>query len=1064
MSRVATTWWLLAGYAFFVVYGSLVPLQFQPLPLDLALERFRHIPFLHLGLESRADWVANGVLYAPLALLATLAGGRIGLPQALAVGASVLSCSALAVAVEFTQLFFPLRTVSQNDILAECIGSLIGAGVSPFLHGWLERLAKAWQQGGQRLLPRLLELYLAVYLLLCFFPYDFLLSAVELRSKVASAHWGWWLAPSDRGLAFAILQWTVEVVLAAPLGALPRFQAASASAPRWRRALAAGLLLGLVIELGQFFINSGVSQGVSVLSRGLGAGVGAAGWPLLRVAGWSGVQRALQPWCWPLWALYLPLMAGVSGALQHRWQGPAQAWKSLLGTHLLPFYYHYYTTEALALFSLGSVALLYVPALLLSWVGGASLLGSTLLAALLALAVETGKLFVVGLHADPTNVLVAVATVLAGRTLLDLAQRVPAADGNASAPAVGIRPAVLLAVLAAAAAGGWALAFPVWPLALFLLLVTAVAATWRWPVLALGLIPAALPLLDWAPWSGRFFWDEFDLLQTACLAVALLRTPVKPAAAQRMAQRWQTLDLAWALLALSLTLSTLRAIAPALWSPSWPDANTFATYYSPANALRIVKGAVWALLFGLLWRRLFDQGERRGMVFAAGITVGLVGTLGWVIWERMAFAGLLDFAAEFRVTGPFSAMHKGGAYIECFLAVAVAFAVAGVLRATAWPRRAAWLLLFGVTAYAVLVTYSRNGYAALVVAVVASVAACLPAWRHPAPGRRVEIAGAVALLTLLAVAAVPVLGGSYARFRLAHSAQDLALRQAHWADGLAMRDGGLLTAAVGMGLGRFPQAHYWGSRETVHAGSYRLGREGERTFLRLGEGAQLYVEQLVPRPDIGALRIAMDVRGGPPLAVMLCEKWTLTSLRCATVTPAAVASAASAASSALAASAPGWRHVEAALDASPLLTGGWLRPPLKLALLTPAQGAVDVSKIELRTALGDTLLNNGDFAAGMDHWFFATDTDPPWHLHSLPVAVLFDQGWLGVWAWATLLLGAGTAGAVAAWRGDALVPAALPALLGFLTCGTLNTLIDAPRFLWLVLVLAGLAAARRPAP
>jgi len=58
----------------------------------------------------------------------------------------------------------------------------------------------------------------------------------------------------------------------------------------------------------------------------------------------------------------------------------------------------------------------------------------------------------------------------------------------------------------------WAALFPVWPLALALGLVACAAAVWRWPVLALGLLPAALPLLDLAPWSGRFFLDEFDLL------------------------------------------------------------------------------------------------------------------------------------------------------------------------------------------------------------------------------------------------------------------------------------------------------------------------------------------------------------------------------------------------------------------------------------------------------------------------------------------------------------------------------------------------------------------------
>ena len=61
---------------------------------------------------------ANGVLYAPLAFLAARALTGLGLVSSLAVVLAALTCGALAVAVEFTQLFFPARTVSQNDILA----------------------------------------------------------------------------------------------------------------------------------------------------------------------------------------------------------------------------------------------------------------------------------------------------------------------------------------------------------------------------------------------------------------------------------------------------------------------------------------------------------------------------------------------------------------------------------------------------------------------------------------------------------------------------------------------------------------------------------------------------------------------------------------------------------------------------------------------------------------------------------------------------------------------------------------------------------------------------------
>ncbi len=1067
MSGPATVRWLALVYGVFVVYGSLVPLDFRPLPLDEAWARFQHTPFLHLGLGSRADWVANGVLYVPLAFLGARAAFEGGLPQRLAASLTVLWCCALAVAVEFTQLYFPARTVSQNDILAECLGSVVGAWTAPLLSAWLDRLTQAWRSGGARLLPRLLELYAAAYGLLCFFPYDLLLSPAELTDKWQSPHWAPWLVDPNRGLFLAGLQWAVEVAMALPIGALLALRRPGGA--RSGRGLLVGLLLGAAIEVGQFFLYSGISQGASVLSRGLGVAVGVAWLPWARTLGWTGLRAALRPWTPALWFAYLPLLAAVNGAFKHRWHGEAGAWAAWQSTHLLPFYYHYYTSEALALFSLGSVALMYLPVAALGWARGRSAASTAALTAGLVLSIEFGKLFFDDLHADPTNALVAVAANALALAVLSIAQQTATAAvadpltarGAASGDAPpGLRWPWLLVLPAVAI---WALAFPVFNTALLIGLGAAALLVNRWPVAALALVPAALPVLDLAPWSGRFFLDEFDLLQAVCLAVAFARLPpfvLRPLSVQR---GLRPLRLAFIALGLSLALSSLRALSPL----AWPDGNSFNTYLSPWNALRIVKGAVWAACFVALWQRLPDPASRRARVFSAGLLAGLALTVLVVGFERAVFAGLWDFKVDFRVTGPFSAMHKGGATIECFLAVAAAFALAAVLQPGPQPRRLAALALLLGAGYATMVTYSRNGVAALAVVLLASLA--VQALSRVRQDRRWRsAAGGAAVAALLLAVALPIAGGDYARQRWAQTAPDLAVRQAHWVDGLALRDESWATAWIGMGLGRYPQAHYWRSAEPVHAASYGLARDGETRFLRLGQGASLYIEQIVPRPDLGALRLSLDWRGSAGQSaptVALCEKWTLTSLACAAVVvPAAVAGPASAALVASAASAAGWQHAELAFDASRLLArpAPW-RAPLKLSLTTPQQGSVDITHLRLQTALGDQLLSNGDFAQGLDRWFFATDVDPPWQLHSLPVAVLFDQGWFGVLAWAALVLVALGGATRAVWRGQALVPAALPAVLGFAASGTLNTLIDAPRFLGLLLLLLWLAAERRPA-
>ncbi len=54
-------------YSVFVLYGSLVPLEIRSLDMAEAWGRFSRIPYLSLGAGGRADWVANILLYIPLA-------------------------------------------------------------------------------------------------------------------------------------------------------------------------------------------------------------------------------------------------------------------------------------------------------------------------------------------------------------------------------------------------------------------------------------------------------------------------------------------------------------------------------------------------------------------------------------------------------------------------------------------------------------------------------------------------------------------------------------------------------------------------------------------------------------------------------------------------------------------------------------------------------------------------------------------------------------------------------------------------------------------------------------
>lgn len=268
--------WLAAvAYTAFVIYGSLVPLEFQALAWDDAVARFREIRFLQLGIGSRADWVANLLLFIPLAFLwlGALAYRR-SLPVRLVASAFVVACAVLlSVAIEFTQLYFPQRTVSLNDLFAESLGSLLGIAL-----WWAvgERFA-AWLAGWKRaqshldLARRITLAYLALLFGYSLLPLDLTISPVEVYHKFREGKLN--LLPFARlpdhpvqaayELGSDALLWLVPALLWRGSG--------KASSPKvWAGMTGAAVLL----EILQLFVYSRVSDITDVFTAAVGAGLG----------------------------------------------------------------------------------------------------------------------------------------------------------------------------------------------------------------------------------------------------------------------------------------------------------------------------------------------------------------------------------------------------------------------------------------------------------------------------------------------------------------------------------------------------------------------------------------------------------------------------------------------------------------------------------------------------------------------------------------------------------------------------------------------------------------------
>jgi VanZ family protein len=270
-------WLVLAGLAYlaFVVYGSLVPLNFRPMPLSQALAAFKSIPYLQLGIGSRADWVANILLFIPLAFLWT---GALWTPRhpemrivvAIAVFAA---CFALSVAIEFTQLFFPGRTVSLNDIVAEGMGGACGIALWGFVGtrfmGWISSLRATQSRTG--VAERLLFVYLFLMIAYNVMPLDLTISPVEMYHKWREGRV--LIVPFSApftDLAQLVYGWTSDVAIWVPLAFLWRLSRPMPAYSVWLRIVAVATL----IEFLQLFVYSRVSDSTDIILAAVGGAIG----------------------------------------------------------------------------------------------------------------------------------------------------------------------------------------------------------------------------------------------------------------------------------------------------------------------------------------------------------------------------------------------------------------------------------------------------------------------------------------------------------------------------------------------------------------------------------------------------------------------------------------------------------------------------------------------------------------------------------------------------------------------------------------------------------------------
>ena len=548
------------------------------------------------------------------------------------------------------------------------------------------------------------------------------------------------------------------------------------------------------------------------------------------------------------------------------------------------------------------------------------------------------------------------------------------------------------------------------------------AALWRWPGLWIVAVPAALPLFDLAPWTGRFFFDEFDLLMLVTAGVLFLRGGHAKSA--------PLLPGAWLLMAL-LGLSVLASLLLGVWP--WPalDANATASYWSPYNALRVAKGFLWGILIFLWFHRA--QGERQTLVWrlALGMGLGLLGVGLVGAWEHGLFVGFEGGHETYRIVSTFSSMHIGGGHIEAYLVAALPF----IWLATPKFRHLALTApLMALTAYVMVYTVARGGVFALTVVLVILFVASFRLALRTRGHRFIAPVGMLVVVGLVLAAGV---GGGYFQKRFAETGQDWQTRVDHWSQALDMRDEGIQAGLFGMGLGSFFRVYQERGPLDNQPASFGFASEQGNTYFRLGTGQTVYYAQRIPFSANKNYRLELDARspqGEARIETPVCEKQLLNSRQCewfSFIVPGDGA----------------WHRLSHVFSSTKVGAQGWLhRPPVELFLYHPGKGGiVDVDNLRLLDPEGRDVLCNGDFSQGGDCWFFKTHSHLPWHAKNVWVHVLFEQGWLGLLLFTTLTTLALYRLAKAGWRGHRLAWAWLASLTGLLTVGMFDSLLDAPR-------------------
>lgn len=336
-------WMLAIGSTVLLVYASLVPLHYQPLAWDETWSRWRSIPWLQLELYNRSDWIANALVVMPPAFFWC---GAIDFGRArrwivwLAAPVVAAMLCGLVLGIECLQVWFPPRTVSQNDIAAGCVGAVLGCMAWLLMGPWgvraIDYFVRIERVHGR--VQWLVAAAIAGCLLYTVYPFDLVLNRSEWKEKLELGRLGWGLEWGTRKELMTTLKGCVVAFLkVAPFGVWFALRG------RGRFPWIAIPVIAIALEVVQIPIYT---KYATVMEGGSGTLGGWVAWWITHrwLSLWPHLQRG---WVWAIAVvLYsLALCAAFNWRFESIVRQEDVLWQRFAGAFDWPLVKYYYTSE-----------------------------------------------------------------------------------------------------------------------------------------------------------------------------------------------------------------------------------------------------------------------------------------------------------------------------------------------------------------------------------------------------------------------------------------------------------------------------------------------------------------------------------------------------------------------------------------------------------------------------------------------------------------------------------------------------------------------------------------------